>query len=89
MCPQNTIVELPPYSNEVEVRIQRPRTDLNIKRDVTVKPSWIKSEKIILKRGEFNVTYTAKHPISKLTASCTTTFYVVGEFLNIKLKESS
>lgn len=78
ICPPNTIVELPPFSNEVEVKIQRPKTDLNIKRDVTIRPSWINKEKILLKRGELNITYTAKHPISKLTASCTTTIYVLG-----------
>lgn len=61
------------------MRVQRPKTDLNIKRDVTIKPLWIRGDRVVVKRGELNVTYTARHPISKLTASCTTTIYVVGE----------
>lgn len=80
ICPANIIAELPPFSEEVEVKVPRPKTDLNIKRDITIKPSWIKSERIVVRMGELNVTFTAKHPISKLTTSCTTTFYVVGGF---------
>jgi len=79
ICPLNTIVELPPFSDEVEVKLQRPKTDLNIKRDVSIRPSWIRGERVFLKRGNFNVTYTARHPISKITSSCTTTIYVIGE----------
>lgn len=81
MCPPNVVVELPLFSEEVEVRLQRPKTDLNFKRDVTVKPQWIRGDRVVLKRGELNVTYTARHPISKLTASCTTAIYVVGELV--------
>jgi hypothetical protein len=80
LCPPNSIAELPPYSEEVEVKVPRPKTDLNIKRDVTMKPLWIRNDRVVLKRGELNVTYTARHPISKLTTSCTTTIYVVGEY---------
>lgn len=80
ICPPNTVVELPEFSDEVEVKIPRPKTDLNIRRDVTVKPTWIKGERIVLRMGELNITFTAKHPISKQTSSCTTTFYVVGGF---------
>lgn len=81
ICPPNMLTELPPFSDAVNIKIQRPKTDLNIKRDVTVKPSWVKGERITLKAGTLNVTYTARHPISKLTTSCTTTIYVVGGFL--------
>lgn len=83
ICSPNQIAELPPFSDVAEVKVPRPKTDLNIKRDVTTKPIWMKgakNERVALGKGEFNVTYTAKHPISKLTASCTTTIYVVGRF---------
>lgn len=53
-----------------------------MKRDVTIRPSWMRGEKVTVKPGAFNVTFTARHPISKLTASCTTTVYVVGELRN-------
>lgn len=78
ICPPNRIVELPPFSDEVEVKLQRPKTDLH-KRDVTMKPSWIRDDKVVLRPGALNITYIAKHPISKLTTSCTTTIYVDGE----------
>lgn len=82
ICPATVIAELPPFSDVAEVKIPRPKTDLNMKRDVTIKPSWIKArkERVALEKGELNVTFTAKHPISKLSASCSTTIYVVGEF---------
>lgn len=83
ICPATVIAELPPFSNVAEVKIPRPKTDLNMKRDVTIKPSWIKArkERVALEKGELNVTFTAKHPISKLSASCSTAIYVVGEFI--------
>lgn len=86
ICQPNILAELPPFSDAVEIKIQIPKTDLNIKRDVAVKPSWVKSGRIMLKAGALNVTYTARHPISKLTTSCTTTIYVVGAFANDEVK---
>ncbi|XP_070501322.1 uncharacterized protein [Chironomus tepperi] len=78
ICPSNQIVELPPHSDKVEVKLQKPKTDVNFKRDVTIKPLWIKNvDKIVLGLGELNITYTARHPITKLTVACTTTFFVV------------
>lgn len=80
ICPPNQLLELPEKSKKVQVKLQRPKTDVNFKRDITIKPSWIKSEKITLGIGVQNITYTAKHPISKLTLSCTTSIFVVGKF---------
>lgn len=79
ICAPNVLVEIPPFSSEVEVKIQKPKTDLSMKRDVTIKPPWIKGDKVVLGTGAVNITFTAKHPISKLVASCTTTIYVVGK----------
>lgn len=81
ICPPNQLLELPEDSNKVQVKLQKPKTDVNFKRDITIKPSWIKNEKISLGVGEFNVSYTAKHPISKLTISCTTSIFVVGKLV--------
>jgi hypothetical protein len=80
ICPPNQLLELPESGNKVQVKLQKPKTDVNFKRDITIKPSWIKSEKIALDVGVQNITFTAKHPISKLTVSCTTSIFVVGEF---------
>lgn len=53
---------------------------MNFKRDVTIKPLWIKNvEKIMLGLGVLNITYTARHPITRLTVACTTTLFVVGK----------
>lgn len=79
ICPQNQIVELTPNQDQVEVKIRKPKTDLNFKRDVTVRPSWVRNEKIILGLRTLNITYTARHPISQLTATCTFTIFVIGE----------
>lgn len=79
ICAPSVIVEIPPFSSTAEVKIQRPKTDLSLRRDVTIKPTWIKGERVVLRTGTLNVTFTAKHPISKLTTSCTTTIYVVGK----------
>jgi hypothetical protein len=82
ICPPNQLLELPENGNKVQVKLQKPKTDVNFKRDITIKPSWIKSEKIALDVGVQNITFTAKHPISKLTVSCTTSIFVVGKFIN-------
>lgn len=79
ICPPNQLLELPENNKKVQVKLQRPKTDVNFKRDITIKPSWIKSEKITLSSG-INITYMAKHPISKLTVSCTTSIFVIGKF---------
>jgi hypothetical protein len=79
ICPMNQIVELAENSDKVQVKLQKPKTDVNFKRDVVIKPLWIKNEKIMLGLGAFNITYTARHPISRLTVSCTTTVFVVGK----------
>jgi hypothetical protein len=81
ICPPNQLLELPENGKKVHVKLQRPKTDVNFKRDITVKPSWIKSEKISLGIGVQNITYTAKHPISKLTVACTTSIFVVGKLV--------
>lgn len=72
------MVELPASRDQVEVTVRRPKTDLNFKRDIRVHPSWIRRDKIVLGLGELNITYTAKHPLSELTTSCTTRIFVIG-----------
>jgi hypothetical protein len=81
ICPPNQLLELPANGGDkVEIALQKPKTDVNFKRDVAIKPSWIKGEdKITLGLGVLNVSYIARHPVSKLTVACTTTLFVVGE----------
>ena len=84
ICPSNQIAELPPQSDKVEVKLLKPKTDVNFKRDVTIKPLWIKNvEKAVLGLGVLNITYTARHPITKLTVACTTTLFVVGKLYSM------
>lgn len=84
ICQSNQIVELPPHSDKVEVKLQKPKSDVNFKRDVTIKPLWIKNvDKIVLGLGVLNITYIAKHPITKLTVACTTTLFVVGKLYSM------
>lgn len=73
------MVELPASRDQVEVKVHRPKTDLNFKRDIRVHPSWIRRDEIVLGLGELNITYLAQHPISELSTSCTTRIFVIGE----------
>lgn len=45
-----------------------------------MRPSWIQNNRILMKAGTLNVTFTAKHPISKLISSCTTEISVIRKY---------
>lgn len=55
---------------------------MNYNRDVSMRPSWIQNNRILLKTGTLNVTFTAKHPISKLISSCTTEISVIRKSMH-------
>lgn len=78
ICHQNMFIEIPSHQDAVELKIPKPKTDVNWIRDITVIPSWAKSEKLSLYEGILNITFTAKHPISKLKVSCSTTITTLG-----------
>ncbi|CAD7082561.1 unnamed protein product [Hermetia illucens] len=71
ICPANIVLETPPNESMAKLRIPRPKTDVNYDRDVTISPDWLRNSEIALEIGVRNITYTARHPVSKLTVSCT------------------
>lgn len=73
------ILELPPGKSSVTIKNPRPKTDVNWNRDVMVTPLWAKADNLTLEIGIFNLTYTAKHPLSKVTISCSTVLTVLGK----------
>ena len=78
-------IEIPSHQDAVELKTPKPKTDVNWIRDITVTPSWAKSEKLSLHEGILNITFTAKHPISKLKVSCSTTITTLGTLLTHSL----
>jgi hypothetical protein len=82
VCPKDVRLEVPPYETTVSYHIPRPKTDVDFARDVAVEPLWAKEGELKLKPGSRNITFTAKHPLSKLTISCAFQINVLGEWLS-------
>uniref|UniRef100_A0A182R132 Sushi domain-containing protein n=1 Tax=Anopheles farauti TaxID=69004 RepID=A0A182R132_9DIPT len=71
ICPSSVNVELHPNDTEnTTVRLRRPETDVSWERDVQVDPYWVKKDSFSLPLGSLNVSYSAKHPVSKLHTEC-------------------
>uniref|UniRef100_A0A182MC95 HYR domain-containing protein n=1 Tax=Anopheles culicifacies TaxID=139723 RepID=A0A182MC95_9DIPT len=71
LCPTSVNVELHPNETETTtVRLRRPETDVSWERDVQVEPFWVKKDSFSLPLGSLNVSYSAKHPVSKLHTEC-------------------
>ncbi|XP_062552404.1 uncharacterized protein LOC134217619 [Armigeres subalbatus] len=71
-CPTSVNVELHPNETDhTTVKLRRPKTDVSWERDIVVEPYWAKKDVLQLPLGSVNISYTAKHPVSKLTSSCT------------------
>lgn len=83
-CPSSVNVELHPNDTDhTMVKLRRPKTDVSWERDIVVEPYWAKKDVIQLPLGSINISYTAKHPVSKLTSSCTFDVHVIGEWTAI------
>ncbi|XP_059609249.1 sushi, von Willebrand factor type A, EGF and pentraxin domain-containing protein 1 [Phlebotomus argentipes] len=67
-CPPDIRLEIPPGEDSVTVEVS-PRTDSAI---VESLPSWVlaQSGQLHLQPGDLNVTYIARHPISRISVSC-------------------
>ncbi|XP_055619958.1 uncharacterized protein LOC129764668 [Toxorhynchites rutilus septentrionalis] len=77
-CPPSKRVELHPNDTDhTTVKLHRPKTDVSWERDIVAEPFWAKKDTLQLPLGAINISYTAKHPVSKLTASCTFTVNVM------------
>ncbi|XP_055612375.1 uncharacterized protein LOC129758780 [Uranotaenia lowii] len=78
-CPTSVNVELHPNeTSQTAVKLRRPKTDVSWDRDIVAEPFWAKRDLLQLPLGETNISYTAKHPVSKLTASCSFTVHVMA-----------
>lgn len=78
-CPSDVVAELPPGRDEAFVTYEQPSTDLDWFRYVHSKPSWGTRLEANLKQGVHEITFYARHPISKKQASCTLKIVVEGQ----------
>ncbi|XP_053976944.1 uncharacterized protein LOC128875412 isoform X1 [Hylaeus volcanicus] len=69
-CPKDVIAELPPSHDEAFVTFDQPSTDLDWFRYVRSKPSWGTRLEASLTLGVHEITFYARHPVSKMQASC-------------------
>uniref|UniRef100_A0A1B0GGR9 Uncharacterized protein n=1 Tax=Lutzomyia longipalpis TaxID=7200 RepID=A0A1B0GGR9_LUTLO len=68
ICPPDMLVEVPPGDDAATVEVT-PRTDTSV---VESLPGWVlaQSGKLRLHVGTINITYIARHPISRISVSC-------------------
>ncbi|XP_063228624.1 uncharacterized protein LOC134534261 isoform X2 [Bacillus rossius redtenbacheri] len=69
-CPENITAQLPPGRRTVHVVFERPITSVDWFRHVIAEPMWGKRLEGDLPAGSWVVTFTARHPVSHLAASC-------------------
>ncbi|XP_071861089.1 uncharacterized protein isoform X3 [Bombus fervidus] len=77
-CPKDVIAELPPGRDEAFVTFDQPSTDLDWFRYVRSKPSWGTRLEANLTPGMHEITFFARHPVSKKQASCVLRIIVKG-----------
>ncbi|XP_078049005.1 uncharacterized protein LOC144476208 isoform X1 [Augochlora pura] len=77
-CPQDVVAELPPGRDEAFVTFDQPSTDLDWFRYVRSKPSWGTRLEANLTPGVHEITFFARHPVSKKQASCVLRIIVKG-----------
>lgn len=77
-CPKDVVAELPPGGDEAFVTFDQPATDLDWFRYVRSKPTWGTRLEANLKPGVHEITYFARHPVSKKQASCVLRIIVKG-----------
>ncbi|XP_076623027.1 uncharacterized protein LOC143342733 isoform X1 [Colletes latitarsis] len=77
-CPKDVVAELPPSRDEAFVTFDQPSTDLDWFRYVRSKPSWGTRLEASLSPGVHEITFFARHPVSKKQASCVLRIIVKG-----------
>ncbi|CAK9810437.1 MATN2 [Anthophora quadrimaculata] len=77
-CPKDVVAELPPGRDEAFVTFDQPATDLDWFRYVRSKPSWGTRLEANLTPGVHEITFFARHPVSKKQASCVLRIIVKG-----------
>lgn len=84
-CPADVTAELSPARDEAFVTFDQPSTDLDWFRYVRSKPTWGTRLEANLKLGVHEVTFYARHPVSKKQTSCTLRITVTnGEAPKVK-----
>lgn len=84
-CPRDVVAELPPGRDEAFVTFDQPATDLDWFRYVRSRPSWGTRLEASLKPGVHEITFFARHPVSKKQASCALRIIVkAGEAPKVK-----
>lgn len=78
-CPKDVMAELPPGRDEAFVTFDQPSTDLDWFRYVRSKPSWGTRLEANLTPGVHEITFFARHPVSKKQASCVLRIIVKGD----------
>ncbi|XP_024946338.1 uncharacterized protein LOC107272587 isoform X2 [Cephus cinctus] len=69
-CPKDVVAEVSPGRDEAFVSFSQPDTDLDWFRYVRSKPSWGTRLEANLTPGTHEVTFFARHPVSKKQTSC-------------------
>ncbi|XP_076276934.1 uncharacterized protein LOC143207390 isoform X2 [Lasioglossum baleicum] len=77
-CPNDVIAELSPGRDEAFVTFDQPSTDLDWFRYVRSKPSWGTRLEANLTPGVHEITFFARHPVSKKQASCVLRIIIKG-----------
>lgn len=77
-CPPDAIYETLPGRNTATVTFSKPKTDVNWERDVAVDPMWARSGEVELTVGIHTLSFTAQHPLSKLSVSCSFSIAILG-----------
>ncbi|XP_076386443.1 uncharacterized protein LOC100882272 isoform X2 [Megachile rotundata] len=77
-CPKDVIAELSPGRDEAFVTFDQPSTDLDWFRYVRSKPSWGTRLEANLTPGVHEITFYARHPVSKKQTSCVLRIIVKG-----------
>lgn len=79
-CPKDVIAEVPPGRDEAFVTFDQPSTDLDWFRYVRSKPSWGTRLEANLKSGVHEITFYARHPVSKKQTTCVLRITIKGSF---------
>ena len=89
-CPPDVNAELSPGRDEAFVTFDQPSTDLDWFRYVRSKPTWGTRLEANLKLGVHEVTFYARHPVSKKQTTCDLRITVTSESrFNFNLNNNS
>ena len=77
-CSRDLMYEREPNRRTATIEIPKPISNVNWNQDITADPPWAKNITFELEIGVRNISFTARHPISKLTITCSFIITVLG-----------